>query len=106
MKRAMKKAMQVIALAVLGVLVAGGAALGKAPAPDACYGDNCHCDTQRADDIAAAKLARDKGISSCTDHWCIDRVMTEYRQRLDEIEVNYRLCFSVCHIEYWIRFWL
>ena len=94
----MKKVMQVIALAVL---LAGTAGLSSVPSSDICYyDDNCGCNAQRDDAIEVANRARDKRISGCTDAFCIEQVFREHREWLDQIERNYQLCLSLCHIEW------
>ena len=103
MKRAMKKAIQAIAVAVLiaggSVLITGSAELDGASASNACYYDSdCGCDAERRDAKAAARLERDKRLSACTDIFCFAQVLWEYRWRLDQIEANYRICAYSCHI--------
>ena len=114
MKRDMKKAMQVIALAVLvaggslliagseEVLNAGSEEMSEESASNACYyGYDCRCDEQRRDSIEVAKRKRNKDFSGCTNPFCFEQVNREYRARLVEIEANYQLCLSWCYIGSW-----
>ena len=105
MKRAMKKAIQAIAVAVLiaggSVLITGSAELDGASASNACYYPDCGCDMQRRDAKAVAKLKRDKEFGACTNPLCFERVHREYRERLVQIEANYQLCLSWCYIGSW-----
>lgn len=104
------RAIQAVTLAVLmaggAVLMAGGAGLGEAAPQNVCYygSGDCGCAAKRDDAISVANRVRDKRIGSCTDALCIETVFTEHRQRLDQIEANYQLCYSLCQVEYWIRF--
>lgn len=93
----MKKLMQAI---VFAVLLAGTAGLSAVPSSDTCYYDDCGCNAQRDDAIQVANRVRDEGIGGCTDPFCLDRVFREHRERLDQIERNYQLCLSLCHIDW------
>ena len=114
MKRAMKKAIQVITVAVLvagaslliagseEVLIAGSEEVSEGSASNACYyGYDCRCDEQRRDSIGVAKRKRNKEFSRCTNPYCFEQVNREYRARLVEIEANYQLCLSWCYIGSW-----
>ena len=99
MKGAIKKAIQVITLAVFlaggSVVVAGGEELDEASMSNTCYyGYDCLCDLQRRDRTSVAKLVRDKDFNNCTNPLCFERVNREYRERLVQIEADYQLC---CH---------
>ena len=110
MKRAIKKAIQAITLAVLvagaSMLIAGSEETGEASASNVCYGYDCRCDEQRRDSIAVATRKRDKDFSRCTNPLCFEQVNSEYKARLAQIQRNYQLCLSHCIIDHWPVYWL
>ena len=103
MKRAIKKAIQAITLAVLvagaSLLIAGSEEVSEESASNACYyGYDCGCEAERRYDKVAARLERDKRLSACTDFFCIAQVFLEYSAQLYRIEANYRICVNSCHL--------